>query len=411
MQPGDSAHRWPSFLTDGDHFLYLAQSNRANELRLGSLKAPAETRVLGLFESGAYFTAGHLLFVRDRRLMAQPFDSSTLEFKGDPTAIVDDIAVVVPWQRGQFSASEAGALAYSRVGRPLYQLTWMDRDGKELGSAGEPGYYNNVDLSRDDGTLAVSRATQQPGMPWNFDIWTIDLTRNTMKRITTDPAREFDPAWSPDGNYIAFASNRTDGVFGLFRRSVGGLDDEELLKPKTGVTGPSWSPHDVLIFNFNAPERSTDLYTLSLSGSRDMRPYLNTPFRENAGEFSRDGRWIAFESDVSGRGEVHLRPYPQGKEEVISREGGRAPRWKGDGSELFFLAPDGTLMSSTLDTRSSMRPAAPTERFKTPIFSFDNNHPYAVASNGQRFLIPVPLNPPGPAPITVLLNWTARLKR
>jgi Tol biopolymer transport system component len=232
-----------------------------------------------------------------------------------------------------------------------------------------------------------------------------------MTPLTAHPAREFDPVWSPNGTDIAFISSRIDGKFSLFRRSAGGGEDELLIQSARGIGGPDWSSDGVMIFTEGHDATGRDLWTL-VPGGRNKQEFLKTPFNEWAGEFSPDGRWVAYQSNESGRSEVFVRPYPKDERAFpISRGGGRAVRWRGDGKELYFIAPDGMLMVSRIDTSKGFHATVPQRLFQTNLLLAQNNHPYDVDSDGDRFLIPVILNPPGAAPITVVLNWTARLRR
>jgi Tol biopolymer transport system component len=410
LQKDETAHLWPSFLPDGQRFLYLAQRPGVNELRVGSLTS-AETVSLGRFESSAIHADGYLLFVRNGILMAQLFDTAALRLEGEARALADRTAVVAPFQRGLFAAS-AGVLAYSQVGRIPSQLTWMDRDGKALATVGDPGTYGNLDLSPDGRQLAVSQLTQQPEGP-NVDIWLVDLDRaGTASRLTSDPAREFDPAWSTDGTEIAFNSDRYKGKFSLFRRRLGDGEDELLVRTQTAITAPDWSPSDrSLIYSEIHEETRGDLWILPPSGERKPRAFLRERFEEGNATFSPNGQWIAYHSDESGRREVHVRAYPgPGARYPISRDGGRAARWRGDGKELFFLAPDGTLMAAEIKASKDFQAGVPRQLFKTSLISTSTNNPYAVSSDGKRFLVQVPLDSTGSAPITVVLNWSSKLR-
>jgi eukaryotic-like serine/threonine-protein kinase len=415
LATGERAHRWPSFLPDGHHFLFVAESESAAELRIGSLSS-RETISLGPTASHAVFASGHLLFVRDGRLVAQPFDPRAYQPRGDPLILAGQTAIVAPWYRGQFSVSATGGVVYSDVGNPLSRLTWMDRDGTPLGQAGDPGVYINLDLTLDDRRVAVSRFWEPPGQPWNVDIWLIDLDRaGAATRLTVDPAREFDPVWSPDGETVAFNSSRIGERFSLFvRRTSGAGDDELLVESQTRITAPHWSPPDgdLIIYTEDGDGTFEDLWTVPVSGERTPTVFLRTPFRERAGVFSPNGRWVAYESDETGRFEVYVHPFPDGEGKyAISRDGGRAARWRGDGRELFFLAPDGAMMAAGIDASRGFRAGVPQRLFGTGLLSVETNHPYAVAGDGQRFLIPVMLDAPELAPITAVLNWPARLHR
>lgn len=408
LTAGETAHRWPDFLPDGEHFLYVAQTESSTELRLASV-ASGKSETLGPVESNARYANGYLLMASAGQLKAQPFDARARRTTGDPVTLAEQTAIVVPWAHGLFSVSSTGALAHSGTARPMSQLTWKDRTGRTVGTAGEPGIYVNVNLSPDDRRIAVSRSAEITGQPWNVDIWIIDADRpGTMERLTTHPAREFDPSWSRDGREIAFNSSRLDGIFSLFRRpSDRSGQDQLIVKPEVSATTPDWSPDgSSLLYSSGG-----DLWVVPLSGAQEPVAFLRTPFIENSGTFSPDGRWVAYVSDESGRQEVYVRPYPAAEPPFpVSAGGGRAPRWRGDGKEVFYLRLDGTMMSVRFDPARGVSASEPEPLFETELVSV-GGFPYAVAKTGERFLLPVTLNPPGPAPITVVLNWPARLRQ
>jgi Tol biopolymer transport system component len=304
-------------------------------------------------------------------------------------------------------------LVYSATAGPMSRLTWIDRSGRPAGTVGEPGYYFNLGLSGDDSRVAVSRMSEPPGLRWNTDIWSIDVNgAGTADRLTTNPAREADPAFSYDGKQIAFNSSRT-GEFTLFRRpSSQAGEDEPLGLAKGRVTAPDWSRDGrFLMFTEAADESGTNLWYLSFPDG-EKRSYLHTSFDERSGIFSPDGRWVAYESNVTGRFEIYVDSFPKPNgPSLISRDGGRAPRWRGDGRELFFLAPDGTMMAAEIETANGIHATTPGSLFKTGITGTRDYHPFAVAHDGRRFLMPVRLNTQNFAPITVVLNWPAKLPR
>src|SRR5262245_22253974 len=220
----------------------------------------------------------------------------------------------------------------------MSRLTWIDRSGRPAGTVGEPGYYANLSLSADDSRVAVSRLWEPPGLRWNSDIWSIDVDgRSTADRLTTNPAREADPAFSYDGTQIAFNSSRT-GRFTLFRRPSSQTgEDEPLGLTKGRDTAPGWSRDGrFLMFTEAADEAGvgTDLWYLSLPDGKQSS-YLRTSFDESSGTFSPDGRWVAYESNVTGRFELYVDSFPKPNgPSLISHDGGRAARWRGDGREL-----------------------------------------------------------------------------
>ena len=410
----DTAHVWPAFLDDGDHFLFLAETESTSDLRLGSLTS-SDIVSFGPFESNAVYAGGFLLFVRKGQLVAQPFATDSLQLKGDPLIVAEQTAVSQPSRRGYFSVSTTGVVAYRRAGRGIVQLTWMDRKGTDVGKAGQPGFYNNLSLSRDGRFVAVLQYTEPPGMPWNVDIWELDLARGgTATRLTTDSEGEFDPAWSVDGDRIAFTSGGPDGGRLFVRsRSSQGDSDKLLTAPGHIVVAPDWSPDSKWLLYTQFPPSWTrrDVWALRIA-DRSASVFAGGPSSEGSGTFSPNGRWVAFESDQTGRNEIYVRPFPSHEgHSLVSRDGGRAPRWSHDGRELFFIGLDGWLMSATIETSRGFAATLPARLFQTNLHHAPNNfNPYAVANDG-RFLIPVILNPQGPTPITVLLNWQEELKQ
>jgi Tol biopolymer transport system component len=400
------AHGSPSFLPDGQHFLYVAQRIAASDLRVGSLTSEASVS-LGSFESNAEYAAGYLFSVRDGSLIAQRFDAETHRLQNSSSYIAAKVGYNL--NRGMFSVSATGRLAYS-VGSTQQRLTWVDRQGKVLTTVGDAGSFFNIDLSPDEEHVAVSRSVQRPGARAQVDIWRIDLARSGLAtRLTDDPGQEWDPRWSPDGTRIAFTHAETPASnHNLFVRPADASGQNTPLSKVGNITTPDWSHDGRFILYTEDASGPGDLWTLSMAGDRAPIPLVKTQHGNSAGAFSPDDRWVAFQSDVSGRLEVYVRPFPaQAGEFPISREGGGSPRWRGDGKELFYLALDGTMMAVSIDAANPFRAGTPKTLFPTSSICC-GGRPYAVTNDGQRFLMAIP---EPSAPIVALLNWPARLTK
>ncbi len=400
-----TVHRWPWFLPDGRHFLFLALRGEKGELRVGSLESP-DSVTLAPAESHVTFAAGHLFFVRGGNLMAQPFDADARRPTADPLYLGAQAGVDPPWQRGMFSVSRTGRLVYRPTARARAQLTWLDRGGRSVGTVGDPGVFFNLDLSPDQQRVAISKLTERPGADATFDIWLMDVATGILSKLTDDPAWEFDPAWSPDGTQVAFNSNRPrPGPYGLFvRASNSSGKDVPLVERESGVnaSSPDWSRKDVIVY-----ASGDGLWTLRMTGDRKPTIFLSTQQARHGGVFSPDGRWIAYDSDATGRNEVYVRPFPA-REGVfpISRDGGSHARWRDDGKELFFLAPDRTMMAARIDAARSFTASVPQPLFPSQLGS-PGNRPYAVTRDGQRFLIPIEAH----EPLRTVMDWRALLPR
>ena len=411
LDKGETAHRWPSFLPDGQHVLYLALRGTARELRV-ALLGSTDTTSLGPTESLGLYASGHLLFTRGGTLMAQPFDPATRQRSGDAFPVAEQVPMGNSG-RAVFSVSVTGVLAYYRSAADVMsQLKWSDRTGKTLGVVGDFSAYFNLSLSPDERRIAVSMATANPR---NRDVWLIDLARaGTASRLTFDPAVDADPIWSPDGLQILFNSNRTGAYNTAFRHPAdGGGQDVPVVTMERLIDSPDWS-HDgrVLVFTGDGKETSTDLWILPFSGDRKPAVFLETPFNEDSPAFSPDDRWVAYNSDATGRFEVYVRSFLSGGGQFqISRNGGWAPRWRGDGKELFFLARDGTMMSADITAGKEMQAGVPRALFPTTLLKTNDKHPYAVTKDGKRLLMPVRDPRQSSVPMTVVLNWPALVKQ
>ena len=345
--------------------------------------------------------------------MAQPFDAASLRTTGDPFMVNPQVAAS-PFGRVAVGASSAGILAFSRGGPlAMSRLTWTDRTGRRLGVVGEPGAYSNVNLSRDDRRLVVSLTT---GPPINRDIWVIDLTRaDRASRRSDNAAIEADPVFSPNGDQIVYNSNRDRTLYNsLFLKQDDTGQETELVKMERLADSPEWS-HDgqTIAYTGGTASSSNDLWFVSLTGDRKPRVFFESKFAEDSPAFSPDDRWLAYNSNLTGRVEVYVREVASaGREVRISGDGGWAPRWRGDGKEMFFLGLDGRMMAVDIAmTGNRIDAGLPRPLFPTALRRVFDRRPFAVTQDGKRFLFPVPAQRQTAVPMTVVVNWLSPPQR
>jgi hypothetical protein len=412
----DDSHRHPRFLPDGRHFLYLARhpggSQEGQAILVGSLDG-GEGKVLLRSPAAVEYADGHLFFLRDRTLMVQPFDPNRLELEGEARPIADPVTFLATGTaHAVFSASPAGVLAWQsgEAGQRLQRLVWRDREGKEIGTAGEPADFGDVVLSPTGDYAVATLFDERSGRQ---DLWVYELARGLGSRFTFDDAEDTVPVWSPHGDRIAFASNRA-GEFDLYVKDVGGASEETLLYASDAEKNPmGWHPDgDVLMFAQRGEETGWDLWTLDLAGEPKAQPFLQTPFLEYGGAFSPDGRWVLYGSNESGEFQVYVRPWPgPGRQWQVSSAAAAWPRWSRGGREIVYEAMDGTVLSAPVEVRGgSLVVGSPVELFKGPgpseWFRFD------LSSDGQRVLLYEPVEKPKAAPpLSILVNWRAALER
>ncbi len=432
----ETSHLFPSFLPDGRHFIYLAASSNADSraVYVASLDAkPQDQHAKRLLATPtnavlAPSAAGRdeLLFLRDGSLLAQTLDTGRLELTGEPVPIAERVGATALGggtfvSYGSFSASANGVLVYrggSSGGDEISQLTWYGRDGKMLGSVGDPGPYTNAQLSPDATRASVVRAS---------DLWVVDLSRGTSIRLTTAGSVVSSAGvWSPVGNDIAYTAN-LGGVLGIYQKASSGAGAEELLWKADALLGPThWSADGrFLTFGVNDPKNGFDIWTLPLKGDRKAVPFANSEFGELGGRFSPDGHWLAYASNRSGRNEIYAQPFnpdasvgasaPPG--EFLVSKGGAAgmPRWRSDGKEIYYLTSDGKIMAVEVSPTPSFHAGEPKVLFQTPATFVRTAAPGALAdatADGKRFLLAVPLaRPATQEQFTAVLNWTAALRK
>jgi eukaryotic-like serine/threonine-protein kinase len=406
---GEISHRWPSFLPDGRHFLYFAQTSIPDNrgLFVGSLDTAPRTFIARTENSGAYAAPGYLLFLRDTTLMAQRFDAEALKTEGRPMPVAMPVAVS-GLERAQFELSP-GALVY-RQGTFLggNELVWIDRSGRRIGQIGSTGDFRAVRLSPDGRHVAFGVEDQRVGTP---DVWVHDVARNVAKRFTFDPSTDRDPIWSPDGNRLAVRSNR-HGRFNVYVRALDGVSEEQLLYESTeNANVHDWSRDGrfVLFTRVNAQGRTDrDIWVMPTEKGRASYPLFEAALNQDFPRFSRSGRLISYQTDDSGRNKVFVMPYPDsGNRWEVSPDGGAQPIWRADGRELFYVAPDNTIMSVDVrEDKTTVEFGTPRPLFQARIAIVPARQPswmWDVAPDGQRFLFI--LDKDDNAPVTLVTNW------
>jgi Tol biopolymer transport system component len=402
----ETGHRASQFLPDGRHFLYLSLPGATTFI--GSLD-PEKPKQLLVADSKAMYSAGHLLFVREGTLLAQSFDLGRFELNGAPFPVAPQVETNAAGGTSAFAASVAGGLAYRAGVRTTSRFEWFDRTGRSAGTVGEEGQWGQFSLSPDDRQIVVARADPQSG---DSDLWLIEATRGVARRLTSEPGNEGDPIWSPDGQYVAF-TRLPKGVADIFRRSVATGEETLLVESPQQKFSEDWS-RDGRFLVFDSPAAGRTIQVLPLTGERKPFVFLEDRFQKDEPHFSPDGRWLAYQSSESGQFDVYVQPFSgPGPKVRVSTAGGGEPRWRADGKEIFYLTPDGTMMAAPIKTTATtIESGTPQLLFKTPIAAVQLTiDQYAVTSDGQRFLIQVPTGNAGQAPITVVLNWAAGLKK
>jgi serine/threonine protein kinase len=418
-------HVLPSFLPDGRHFLYQRASSSPEKsgAYVGSINTNPEEqdskRLMATTSAPVYVPSSgsdseQVLFVRQGTLMAQPFDSHRLEPSGEAVPIAEQVGSYLDY--GFFSASTNGVLAYRSDAGQIYQITWLDQQGKVLATVAEPGRYNSVALSPDGRRVAVSRTN--PASTPNWDVWLLDAGRNTSTRLTYEQVRATSPIWSADGSSVIFDSIRGDAVNLYLKLASGAGDERLLLKSDFEYKFATSSSRDgrFLLYTVENPKTKSDLWVLSLKGDPKPIPFLSTEFNERSGQFSPDGHWVAYTSDESGSDEIYVREFSPGSAQgpsdaagkwLISKGGGTDPRWRGDGKELFYVDSGGRLMSVDISAKPVFEAGAPKPLFQLPPGFIGGD----VTADGGRFLIGVPVAQSASVPFTVVTNWQTTLKK
>ncbi len=408
---GEEAHRWPQFLPDGRHFVYAAWNSTSTirPIRIASLDSEP-VRTLFTSSSGVVVAGNYVIFASEQpaRLNAWAYDAGKRSMIGEPMQILADTNVEYVWATADPAASAAAdTLVYTTGKYRRSRLTWFDRLGKPLGTVGETATYFDPALTRDGRHLAIEKHDVDRN---SGDVWGVDLERGVFSRLTSAPGFENVAVWSPDGTRVAFASDQ-EKTARVYVRDGGGAGAERAIFD--GRAFPlDWSADGRHLLLLTAAGNTGLDVTAYDTETRRTAPLLSTPFDEYGATFSPNGRWIAYASNESKLRQVYIRAFPDTSIRIaVSTGGGAQPQWRRDGRELFYLAPDNTLMAVDIDTSGGhLRAGTPTPLFVANVDQrkvLRNN--YAASPDGQRFLV-VTSADREISPLVTVLNWRSLLK-
>jgi serine/threonine-protein kinase len=416
---GERTHRWPDVLPGGRGVLITVGKLSSPDYFLDAQIAVVDTktkRTRILIEGGTYARSvapDHLVFAREGGLFVVPFDPGRLEVKGEPTPVLQGVAVETYTGAGHFAVSDSGSLVYLPGGTAGTEgvLALADRKGQSQLLTDRPGFYAEPRISPDGQqvTMTIGRSGTR-----NDDIWVLDLRRKALARLTFGPAN-WGAIWMPDGKRVVFASER-EGKAGLYGKPADGSGAEELIVPTPGNALPeSVSPDSkFLTFSVGVPGSGSDVWIVPLTGERQPQPLLNSPFEEWGSAFSPNGRWLAHVSNETGRPEIFVRPFPgPGGKYQISTGGGMFPVWSRSGRELFFLSGK-RLMSVAVTSQPAFTASTPQKVAELPFILARRlqNFVYDVMPDGQRFVLSRGTGAESETrELRLVLDWAAELKR
>jgi eukaryotic-like serine/threonine-protein kinase len=454
----ETEHVGPAFLPDGRHFLFLAVSSNpgTSAVYVGTIDSDARTRLFTSESVALYAAPGYVLFNRGNTVFAQAIDANSLAMKGEPIRVASNVPLRLPagatgaagiTRSAIYAVSQSGVLAYrtstgttpTAGAEEQRTIIRLNRAGVAATASATAGGYSGLDLSPDGKRIVTHRHDGTGG-----DSWVLDLAEQRLQRLTFDASREnASPIWSPDGTRIAFASRRANKD-GLYVKPADGSGMEELIFESDVQKLPlSWSADGKLLV-YVQNTGGLDVWAVPISGDKKPFPLLQTPFNENFPQVSEDGKWLAYQSNETGRAEIYVKPFPDGPGKwQVSTDGGQYPRWRGDGKELFFYFNNTMFAADIRVNGSSVAPGVPRTLFGLPSPSATGNHPpyhrYAVSADGQSFFLSIagpvgrgagggggsgvagavlaaaeagnngPLGITG-NPVAVVLNWTQMLK-
>jgi Tol biopolymer transport system component len=353
-----------------------------NSIFSGSLDSGQTQLIMRIASNVSYVPPGYLIYSNQGTVLAQKFDSKSLRVAGGAFPVAEHVRTFGFDPGAQFSLSAHGVLIYLTGSSGTVQLAWHDRDGRRLGSIGEPGQYAQISLSPDEKRLAVERTETDVS-----NLWILEFSSGIFSRLTFNPAGDVNPQWSPDGRELVFSSV-SNGHQDLYRKPLGG-GEGELVYSSEDDKGPfHWSKDGWILFS----GQGNGFYRIPLVGERKPVAALQSGYLNDMAAVSQDGRWVAYESRESGRYEVYIAAYPtfSGRRQV-SIAGGCQPLWRRDGKELFYLTLDGKLEALNVRVGATLDTGTPLTLFRAPIRVIPSQGEYCVTGDGKRFIFREPV--------------------
>ncbi len=409
---GEIFHSWPSFLPDGDHFLFAVSAAAADNhggSYIGSLSSSTPRRVLPDDTNAQYSALGYLVFNRANNLLAQRFDVKHLQLSDEPFVIAQGVATIANFSWAAFSTASSSLVYRVGSGLSVTQMEWRDRKGNKLGTLGPAADFSNPAFSPDGKNLAVG--IRDPATKTR-DIWLFDLARGTGRRLTFDPADDASPIWSSDGQGLIFTSNRK-GSRDIWQKPASGAHDEELVLTSDAQMFVDDRTRDgrYLIFGSLSPGQTREEWAFPLLGDHKPFAVLRGPGFVQGAWVSPNERWIAYASDESGRLEIYVQSFPRaGGRWQISTEGGIEPSWSPSGKELFYLHLNKLMAVDVTGGTDQFESGTPHVLFEAA-FGNTLRNAYAIAPDGKRFLVNARVENTDSLPMTVVLNWHSGVKR